>query len=183
MYWRYILNLPPAGPIINMSNTSLAIPMRLTTFSDYALRVLMYLGTKGGELATIGDIAGAYGISANHLMKVVHRLAQGGYVETVRGKGGGMRLARPPEAIRLGALLRETEEKRLVECFDRASPGCRVESACLLRGMLSEALEAFFAVLDRHTLADLLAPRRKLAKLLVIAPPPPSRVASRRASP
>ena len=156
--------------------------MRLTTFSDYALRVLMYLGAKGDGLATIGDIAAAYGISANHLMKVVHRLAQDGYVETVRGKGGGMRLARPPEAIGLGALVRGTEEQRIAECFDRASPGCRVEGACVLRGVLADALEAFFAVLDRHTLADLLGPRRKLAKLLVIAPPPPGRVAGRRAS-
>ncbi|HEX3098284.1 MAG TPA: Rrf2 family transcriptional regulator [Usitatibacter sp.] len=156
--------------------------MRLTTFSDYALRVLMYLGANGGELATIGDIASAYGISANHLMKVVHRLAQGGYVETLRGKGGGMRLARRPEAIGLGALLRDTEEKRLVECFDGASPGCRLEGSCVLRGVLSGALEAFFAVLDRYTLADLLGPRRKLAKLLVIAPPP-AHGRARRASP
>jgi Rrf2 family transcriptional regulator, nitric oxide-sensitive transcriptional repressor len=155
--------------------------MRLTTFSDYTLRVLMYLGTNGGELTTIGDIAAAYGISSNHLMKVVHRLAQGGYIETVRGKGGGMRLARPPEAIGLGALIRDTEEKRLVECFDATAPGCRVEGACVLRGVLAEALEAFFAVLDRHTLADLLRPRRKLARLLAIAPPV-GRVASSRAS-
>jgi len=144
--------------------------MRLTTFSDYALRVLVYLGAREGKNATIGDIAGAYGISSNHLMKVVHHLARAGYVATTRGKGGGMRLARAPEEINLGAVVRGSEDGRLVECFDRASSGCRLEPACALRGMLAEALEAFFAVLDRHTLADLLRPRARLAKVLFVAP-------------
>ena len=150
--------------------------MRLTTFSDYALRVLVYLGVRDGELATVAGIAAAYGISANHLVKVVHHLGRHGYVETLRGKGGGMRLARAPERINLGELVRGAEEKRLVECFDPASSTCRIESACVLRGVLGEALEAFFAVLDRHTLADLLRPGRKLARVLVL--PPPSRRAA-----
>lgn len=145
--------------------------MRLTTFSDYALRVLIYLGVHPGELSTVAGIAHAYGISANHLMKVVHYLGQQGYVETVRGKGGGMRLARAPERINLGELVRAAEEPRLVECFEPGS-ACRIESACALRGILAEALEAFFAVLDRHTLADLLRPERKLAKVLMFSPPP-----------
>jgi len=147
--------------------------MRLTTFSDYALRVLIYLGVHEGELATVGGIAGAYGISANHLTKVVHHLGQQGYIETSRGKGGGMRLARSPERINLGELVRGAEEQPLVECFDRAASTCRIESACALRGILGEALESFFAVLDRHTLADLVRPGRKLAKVLVFAPPRP----------
>jgi len=144
--------------------------MRLTTFSDYALRVLIYLGVRGGDLATVAEIAQAYGISANHLMKVVHHLGQHGYVETLRGKGGGMRLAREPSRIGLGELVRATEEQRLVECFDGRST-CRIEPACALRGLLGEALESFFAVLDRHTLADLLRPERRLAKVLAFVPP------------
>jgi Rrf2 family nitric oxide-sensitive transcriptional repressor len=146
--------------------------MRLTTFSDYALRVLIYLGVHPGEISTVAGIAQSYGISANHLMKVVHYLGQQGYVETVRGKGGGMRLARAPERINLGELVRAAEEPRLVECFEAGSSSCRIESACALRGILAEALEAFFAVLDRHTLADLLRSERKLAKVLVFTPPP-----------
>lgn len=145
--------------------------MRLTHFSDYALRVLVYLGVQDGEVVTIGRIAAVYGISANHLTKVVHHLARRGYVETARGKGGGMRLARAPESINLGAVVRDAEEGKLVECFDRATSACRLEPACVLRGVLSDALEAFFAVLDRHTLADLLRPDRKLAKVLAFVPP------------
>ncbi len=144
--------------------------MRLTTFSDYSLRVLMYLGVHDDRLATIAEVAAAYGISENHLVKVVHHLAQRGYVETLRGKGGGMRLARKPARINLGELVRGTEEQRLVECFD-ADSSCRIESACALRAILGEALESFFAVLDRHTLADLLVQERKLAKVLTFVPP------------
>ncbi len=141
--------------------------MRLTAFSDYSLRVLLYLGVHGGRLATAGEIAAAYGISQNHLTKVVQHLALRGHVETVRGKGGGMRLARAPQAINVGALVREAEQGALVECFERGAGGCRIERACVLRAALSEALEAFYEVLDRHTLADLLAPRGRLARVLV----------------
>jgi len=143
--------------------------MRLTTFSDYSLRVLIYLGVREGGPATVGEIAAAYGISANHLMKVVHHLGRHGYVDTLRGKGGGMRLAREPVRINLGELVRGTEERRLVECFE-AKSSCRIESVCALRGILGDALESFFAVLDRHTLADLLRPRARLAKVLFVAP-------------
>lgn len=143
--------------------------MRLTTFSDYSLRVLIYLGVHDDEISTVGGIAEAYGISANHLMKVVHYLAQGGYIETARGKGGGMRLGLAPEKINLGELVRGTEDDSiLVECFDRGASNCRIDAACVLRGVLGKALEAFFCSLDNYTLADLLTPKSKLAKLLVL---------------
>ena len=146
--------------------------MRLSTYSDYSLRVLLYLGAREDHLATIAQVAAAYDISANHLMKVVHHLGQRGYIETVRGKGGGMRLAHAPEDINVGELVRATEDNsRLAECFDRETSCCRIEPACRLRGILRVALEAFFQELDRHTLADLLAPRAKLVKLLSIPAP------------
>lgn len=144
--------------------------MRLTTFSDYSLRVLMYLGVHSERLATIGEIAGAYGVSENHVMKVVHHLAQRGYIETTRGKGGGMRLARRPEKINVGDVVRGTEENlKLVECFDASASNCRIAPACVLKGILSRAMDEFFAVLDRHTLADLLVSKPKLAKILVLS--------------
>jgi len=150
--------------------------MRLTTFSDYSLRVLMYLGAREDQLATVGEIAAAYGVSENHLVKVVHHLARQGYIETTRGKGGGMRLARSPRKIGIGEVLRETEDNlALVECFDAKASECRIESACALKGMLGRALDAFFAELDRHTLADLLATRSRLARILVLPDARPRR--------
>lgn len=144
--------------------------MRLTTFSDYSLRVLIFLGVHDESLATVGQIAQAYGISANHLTKVVHFLAQTGYIETTRGKGGGMRLRRAPEKINLGELMRRTEDNQhLVECFDRQASACRIESSCVLSGLLARALEAFFRSLDAYTLADLLVPKARLAKILVLS--------------
>jgi Rrf2 family nitric oxide-sensitive transcriptional repressor len=143
--------------------------LRLTTFSDYSLRVMIYLGTAQGRLVTIDQIATAYGISANHLMKVVNRLAQLGYIETVRGKGGGMRLARPAQAINVGAVVRATEDNfALVDCFERgAGPDCRIERICALKHALARALEAFLATLDGYTLADLLGPVRSLKRILI----------------
>lgn len=141
--------------------------MRLTTFTDYCLRVLMYVATKGDELSTIDEIADGYGISRNHLMKVVFRLGQLGYLTTVRGKGGGMRLAGPPSEINLGTLVRQTEDDMaLVECFQGGGRACRIEPACVLKKALGEALAAFLSVLDTYTLADLLRPRRWLVELL-----------------
>ena len=141
--------------------------MRLTTFSDYSLRVLIYLGTARDRLATIDQVAEAYGISANHLMKVVHHLAQNGFIETARGKHGGMRLAHGPEAIRLGDVLRTTEDGfALVECFDERQSDCRIARCCTLKGALVRALEAFLAELDRYTLADLIAPAQPLERIL-----------------
>jgi len=136
--------------------------MQLTRYSDYSLRVLIYLAVRPDELATIDEIARAYGISRAHLMKVVHHLGRGGYVETLRGRGGGFQLARPPEEIGVGDVVRYTEGTLdLVECFDPATSRCRIDSACGLRGALEQALDAFFETLDRFTLADLVARRRR----------------------
>ena len=142
--------------------------MRFTRYTDYALRVLMYLGLKTpGELATIKEIGERYGISQNHLMKVVHRLGQEGYVETLRGRQGGLRLARDPAAINIGEVVRRCEDDlRLVECFDAATNSCPIAGACALPALFDEALAAFLAVLDRRSLADLLAPRFELAEIL-----------------
>lgn len=142
--------------------------MRFTVHTDYALRVLMYLGAApGDDLVTIKAISRGYGISENHLMKVVHRLAQAGFVETVRGRGGGMRLARDPDDINIGAVVRASEDDmRIVECFDPGTNTCPIAPACALPRVLDEALSAFIGVLDRYTLADLLKPKAALWSIL-----------------
>ena len=144
--------------------------MRLTVHTDYALRMLTHLGVLEGRTATIEEVAAAYGISRNHLMKVAHRLGKAGFVETIRGRGGGLRLARPAAEIGVGAVVRATEEDfALVECFPPLQKDCSIWPACSLRHVLAEALEAYFAVLDKHTLADLLQNRTQLSALLRIA--------------
>jgi Rrf2 family nitric oxide-sensitive transcriptional repressor len=142
--------------------------MQLTTYSDYSLRVLMYLAVRTTDLATIEEIAATYDISKDHLTKVVHQLGLAGYVQTIRGRGGGLRLAREPEQIRVGEVIRRTEANMaLVECFDPQEGLCRIEPACGLRLALEEALGAFFRTLDGYSLADLVAYRNKpLARLL-----------------
>lgn len=147
--------------------------MRLTRYTDYALRVLLYLGARPDRLCSIAEIARAYGISQNHLMKVVHELGKAGIVATARGRSGGLRLARPAAEIGIGAVVRQTEEG-----FDLADCGtCVIAPACRLTGVLAEALGAFMAVLDRYTLADLLVRPNELAALLALAaainPPAP----------
>ena len=142
--------------------------MRFTNFTDYSLRVLIYLGTRRDQagLATVGDIATAYGISRNHLTKVVQHLAAEGYIETTRGKGGGMRLARPPERINIGAVVRGTEEDfALVECFQARNRNCPIIPACVLPPILNRALRAFFKELDAQTLAELLRPQASLVRI------------------
>ncbi|WP_339778470.1 Rrf2 family transcriptional regulator [uncultured Thalassospira sp.] len=146
--------------------------MRLTVFSDYTLRTLIYLGVHGDGLATIDEIAIAYDVSRNHLTKVVHHLARQNIITTVRGKGGGMMLARDAGEINIGAVVRETEkDSHIVECFDPAHAGCcKIEAACILRGALYKAREAFYAVLDGYVLADLIAPQAALADILGLVP-------------
>lgn len=141
--------------------------MRLTVYTDYALRVLMYLGLKSDELSTIEEVAEAYGISRTHLMKVVHRLGRAGYIETVRGRNGGLRLGPRPEDINIGGVVRHAEEDlALVECFPGGQGRCVISPACALKPVLGEAMDAFFAVLDGYTLADLLKPGPKLGRRL-----------------
>ena|SRR4051794_34716928 len=148
--------------------------MRLTLWTDYALRTLIYLGVKGGGPATIAEIAEGFGISRPHLMKIVNRLGVQGHIDTVRGRKGGIRLARPPAEIRVGAVIRDTEEDLAVMgCLSEpgSEPGfCRIEGCCVLRRALREATLAFLEVLDRYTLADLLTPDRRLADSLGLAP-------------
>jgi len=140
--------------------------MRLTVYSDYALRLLMYAALRPGELVTIQQVADAYGISRNHLMKVAFELGRYGFLETVRGRRGGVRLARPPEKIGLGEVVRRTEDDFiLVECFG-AADGCVLSGPCRLKGALARALKAYLAVLDDYTLADLTQNHRELARLL-----------------
>lgn len=141
--------------------------MRLTLQTDYALRILMFAGIRGEKLSTIDEIVTRFEISEGHVMKVVHRLGQQGYLETIRGKNGGMRLARKPSLIRVGAVVRDMEEELgVVGCLQGEKGFCRIERSCVLRGALSEATNAFLAVLDRFTIADLISPGRPLAKLL-----------------
>lgn len=142
--------------------------MRLTQLSDYSLRVLMYLGARPDHLATIQEIADAYGISQNHLMKVVHRLAQHGFVETVRGRGGGLRLKGAAGDIRLGDVVRAVEEDfRIVECFGSGDT-CRITDVCRLKRILNLALKAFLTTLDEWTLADLVQKPKALVEILAI---------------
>lgn len=141
--------------------------MRLTVYTDYSLRLLMYAALKGEALTTIAEVADAYQISRAHLMKVAHQLGQAGYLKTVRGKNGGFRLARAPETIRLGDVVRHTEpDLALVPCFEPVDAPCVIYSACMLRRALGDARDAFLCELDRHTLADLIAPNKKLRSLM-----------------
>lgn len=131
--------------------------MQLTRFTDYAFRVLIHLGHHPGELATVGALAAEHGISRHHLTRVVHQLGQKGYIETVRGKGGGFRLARRPTDIRLGDVVRDMEPAlELAECFRPGETSCILLPACALKSFLADAGDAFLTSLDRHTLADLV---------------------------
>ena len=134
--------------------------MRLTRYTDYSMRVLMYLAAQPDRICTIPEMARAYGISQNHLMKVVHQLGKAGYVTGVRGRFGGVRLARPADEINVGAVVRYSETRpggeglAMLDC-----PVCPIAAACGLTGVVDEALAAFFAVLESYTLADLVAQR------------------------
>lgn len=133
--------------------------MRLTAYTDYTLRTLMYLGMHRDRLVTIQDIADLHSISKNHLMKVVHQLGLSGIVETVRGRNGGLRLARDPAEINIGTVVRETESDFfMAECFNTEFNTCPLTPGCQLRSALGQATGAFLAVLDKVTLASILAP-------------------------
>ncbi|MDQ0481521.1 Rrf2 family transcriptional regulator [Guptibacillus hwajinpoensis] len=142
--------------------------MRLTNYTDYSLRMLIYLGSmKNGKLASIQEIANAYQISKNHLMKVAHELGKKGYIETIRGRNGGLRLAHLPEEINIGEVVRSTEEDfNLVECFDKENNTCVISPACRLKHVLHNALSAYFEVLDGYQLSDLIVNDTTLMNLL-----------------
>jgi Rrf2 family nitric oxide-sensitive transcriptional repressor len=132
--------------------------MRLTSYTDYALRTLMYLALNRGRLATIGDIAEVHNIAKNHLTKVVHQLGTLGFVETVRGRSGGLRLGREPRDIVIGDVVRHTEtDFYMAACFDESSSGCLYSAGCEMRGALARATKAFLDVLDGITLEDMVA--------------------------
>jgi Rrf2 family transcriptional regulator, nitric oxide-sensitive transcriptional repressor len=144
--------------------------MRLTVYTDYALRLLIYAALKPDGLVNIGEVADAYGISRNHLTKVVHELGIAGYVATVRGKGGGLRLARPASAIRVGDVVRQTEpDMALTPCLGSFEAACPIVPACRLKSALEEAGDAFLRVLDGYTIADLVASGPRMQRLLGIA--------------
>jgi Rrf2 family nitric oxide-sensitive transcriptional repressor len=136
--------------------------MRLTRYTDYALRVLLYLAAHPDKICTIAEISRGYGISQNHLMKVVHDLGKAGYVTSVRGRLGGIRLARPPAEINIGAVIQHSEDGfDLVDCGE-----CVIAPACGLTSVLKEAVRAFLAVVDSYTLDDLMAKRGDMMGLL-----------------
>jgi Rrf2 family nitric oxide-sensitive transcriptional repressor len=141
--------------------------MRLTLHTDFALRVLIQVALGGGNLARIGDIAESFDVSRNHLMKVVNDLGQKGYLHTVRGRNGGLRLMREPRDINVGQVVRDMEDQlAVVGCLDTRGY-CRIERVCVLRGVLRDATDGFLAVLDACTLADLIKPHRALSALLL----------------
>ncbi len=149
--------------------------MRLTTFTDYALRVLIYVAVHPDQRTTIAEIATAFDISENHLTKIVHALGKAGFLANVRGRGGGIELARPAASINVGAVVHATETSVMpAECFDRRTNTCSIAPHCRLRGVLAEAVRAFDAVLAKYTLADLVENHRALAKVLAM---PATRVA------
>ncbi len=134
--------------------------MRLTVFSDYALRVLIYVALQGERRATVAEIAEVYNISRSHLMKVVQRLSALGYLETIRGKGGGLTMAQPSTAVRIGTLLKATEAGSvIVECMGEGGTCC-ISPVCALPDIFDRALDSFYAELDRYTLADLIEDSR-----------------------
>jgi len=141
--------------------------MRLTHFTDYSLRVLMYLAAAPQGHATIAEIAAAFGISESHLTKVVHNLGKKGLLSNMRGRGGGIELACPAARINIGAVVRATEaDTALVECFVPRTNRCVITPVCRLRGVLTEALEALYATLDKYTLEDITDNRHRLQKVL-----------------
>lgn len=136
--------------------------MRLTMYTDYSLRVLLYLSSKDGKVVTISELADYYRISRNHLVKVVHNLGLNGYILTTRGRNGGLKLARPPSDIQIGEVIRSTEpDFDLIECFNPATDKCVISRSCKLKSVIFNAQASFLAELDKYTLADIGDSSRK----------------------
>ncbi len=141
--------------------------MQVTAASDFALRVLMHAALFPDRLVTVAEVTEAYGISRHHLVKIVHELSKQGFLETRRGVGGGFTLARVPEAIGVGEIVRLGEKSdRVIECGARREGPCRIRSACRLKVVFHEAADAFFEVLDGYSLADLVARPASLRRVL-----------------
>ncbi len=144
--------------------------MNITRFTDYSLRVLIYLSIHKEELVTIKEVADVYGISKNHLMKVVQELSTKGYLQSTRGKNGGIKLGKEPVDINVGELIRMIEQdSTLVECFGDDNQ-CAITTACQLKHLLAEAMDSFFKSLERYTLADLVKEpnKKQLNKIFAI---------------
>lgn len=149
--------------------------LRHTSYSDYALRLMMYLATHPERLCTIDEVADVYDISRNHLTKLAFALGKAGFIKTVRGRYGGISIVRDPASIGIGEVIRHTEEDfALVECFRAGRNQCVITPACRLRSVFSKALAAYLAVLDQYTLADLVADPAGLNALFALAPAKPS---------
>ncbi len=143
--------------------------MQLSRFTDYSLRVLIYIGLRQDRLVTISEIAQNYCISQNHLVKVVHQLGIHGYIKTIRGKGGGIRLARRPELINIGNVVRDTEENMdIAECFDPNKQSCSLLPTCILKSALIEARQSFLATLDFYRLSDFLVNQSALPVIVTL---------------
>lgn len=143
--------------------------MKLTSYTDYSLRVLMFLSLRGNDqLTKIDEISEAHNIKRNHLTKIIHELGRLGYVETIRGRNGGVRLQRDPETINIGEVVRRTEEDfYLLDCFDSNGPNtCVLTPVCRFKSILNEALQAFFHVLDQYTLADITSNKSQVLSML-----------------
>ena len=141
--------------------------MRLTAHSDYALRVLIYLAIKNNKKSTINEISETYHISKEHLRKIVHKLVKENYINSTRGRTGGLTLKQPPENINLGTVIRATEaDFNIVECFDPQTNNCILKGSCKLQNILNEALHAFINTLDQYTLQDLITPQNPLRQTL-----------------
>lgn len=139
--------------------------MQLTRFTDYGLRTLMYLASRPEEMSSVKEISEHYGISRNHLVKVVHRLAQLEYIETTKGKGGGIKIAKNTEKLRLGDLIKELEPNmNMVECFDAKTNTCRITGSCQLKHYLFEAMQNFIDTMNKYTLADTLQNKELLLR-------------------
>jgi Rrf2 family iron-responsive transcriptional regulator len=155
--------------------------MRLTRQTNYAIRILMYCATNDGQLSRIPEIAAAYTVSELFLFKILQPLVENGLVETVRGRNGGVRLGKPAEEITLFEVVRVTEDNfSMAECFDSDTADCPLIDSCGLNAALREALGAFFAVLEKHTIADLIAARPNMREALGIDNIAPRKVSARK---
>lgn len=142
--------------------------MQLTIFTDYGLRTLMYVAAYPERRCSVREVAEHYGISRNHLVKVVHHLALRGYLDSNKGKGGGIQLAKAPETLRIGDVVRDLEPNmQMAECFNRETNRCRISSNCQLKHYLMEATNAFIATLNRYTLADAVQDKSLFSALIV----------------